>query len=218
MAYWDARLMFELYLFDYLRKNNMHQTAEIFYREANLTFDPSMPAAIDVLKGFLHEWWSFFYDMYRSRQLTDCGSQQSLSNMVEQMMEAKQQLDPSPSRNYVMDEQTISRSLASADSDTGVNPMESMGFPLIVADPSPFSSSSLLHQQDIFTSTSTLNLPGSFLNLTSQEVGSLVFEAAKKATIPSDKSSGLCEKEEKRKKGEREGANHGIDRRHQRYQ
>lgn len=22
----------------------MHQTAEIFYREANLTFDPSMPA------------------------------------------------------------------------------------------------------------------------------------------------------------------------------
>lgn len=31
-------------------------------------------------------------------------------------MEAKQQLDPSPSRNYVMDEQTISRSLASADS------------------------------------------------------------------------------------------------------
>ncbi|KAJ0083448.1 hypothetical protein Patl1_31170 [Pistacia atlantica] len=185
---WDARLMFELYLFDYLRKNNMHQTAEIFFREANLSFDPSIPTSIDVPDGFLHEWWSFFFDMFTSRQLTNCGSEESPSNMVEQTMEAMQQLDPSPSRQYVMNEQTISCLLAGADSwfNTGDNAIEPMRFPLIGAEQIPLGISSSLHQQDILASTSLSNLPGNLPNLTAQEVGCSVVAAARKANIPSE--------------------------------
>ncbi|KAF5473073.1 hypothetical protein F2P56_009716 [Juglans regia] len=63
---WDAEKMFELYLHDYLMKRKMHKTAAIFRNEANLG-----ETHVDVVspEGFLHEWWSMFYDVYASRQL-----------------------------------------------------------------------------------------------------------------------------------------------------
>ncbi|XP_044507054.1 uncharacterized protein LOC123226574 [Mangifera indica] len=169
----------------------MHQTAEIFFREANLTFDPRIPTAIDLPEGFLHEWWSFFYDVYISRQLKDCSSEESPSNMDEQMTEAMQQIDPSLSEQYLMNEQTISDLLASADSgfDTGVNAMESMTFPLIGAEQIPFDIQSLLHEEDVLTSTPLLNLPGNLVNLTAQEVDYSVLAAARQANTPSEESA-----------------------------
>eukprot|EP00261_Vitis_vinifera_P034784 XP_019076027.1 PREDICTED: transcriptional corepressor LEUNIG_HOMOLOG-like [Vitis vinifera] len=59
--------MFEYYLYDYLLKNKMGETAEIFGREANLNFDLTRPPLVDTPDGFLHEWWGIFYDMFRSR-------------------------------------------------------------------------------------------------------------------------------------------------------
>lgn len=40
---WFGLCRFERYLHDYLKKKNMHQTAEIFRREADVTIDPAVP-------------------------------------------------------------------------------------------------------------------------------------------------------------------------------
>ncbi|KAJ9168820.1 hypothetical protein P3X46_020304 [Hevea brasiliensis] len=63
---WDAKKMFDLYLHDYLVKRNLHKTAAIFRNEANVGENP---VAVDSFDGFLHEWWTLFYDVYASRQL-----------------------------------------------------------------------------------------------------------------------------------------------------
>ncbi|KAG7959018.1 hypothetical protein I3843_10G050400 [Carya illinoinensis] len=63
---WDAGKMFELYLHDYMVKRKMHKTAAIFRNEANVG---DTQVVVDSTEGFLHEWWSPFYDTYASRQL-----------------------------------------------------------------------------------------------------------------------------------------------------
>ncbi|XP_037492439.1 transcriptional corepressor LEUNIG_HOMOLOG isoform X4 [Jatropha curcas] len=60
---WDAEKMLDLYVHDYLVKRKLHNTAAIFQKEANVGANP---VAID---GFLHEWWTLFYDLYASKQL-----------------------------------------------------------------------------------------------------------------------------------------------------
>ncbi|KAM7525084.1 hypothetical protein LguiA_014986 [Lonicera macranthoides] len=62
---WNPYQMLDLYIHDYMVKNNMPQTAEIFAREANVS--PQHRVAIDVPEGFLNEWWSIFWDMYSAR-------------------------------------------------------------------------------------------------------------------------------------------------------
>ncbi|RZC00051.1 hypothetical protein D0Y65_022430 [Glycine soja] len=61
---WSTRRTFERFLYDYLIKRNMHQTAEVFRYESNLQLDPcaSSSDAMNVPKGFLEEWWSLNYD------------------------------------------------------------------------------------------------------------------------------------------------------------
>ncbi|KAK7305340.1 hypothetical protein VNO77_43245 [Canavalia gladiata] len=54
--------VFERYVYDYLVKRNMYQTAETFKNETNLQLDPNVASTIDVPEGFLLEWWSFNYD------------------------------------------------------------------------------------------------------------------------------------------------------------
>ncbi|GLT80951.1 hypothetical protein SLA2020_523610 [Shorea laevis] len=61
---WDFQKAFDLYLYDYLVKKNRRKTAAIFKAEANV----DKPVLIDTPMGFLHEWWSIFYDVYVSRQ------------------------------------------------------------------------------------------------------------------------------------------------------
>ncbi|KAF2303315.1 hypothetical protein GH714_016594 [Hevea brasiliensis] len=62
----DKYRKFDLYLHDYLVKRNLHKTAAIFRNEANVGENP---VAVDSFDGFLHEWWTLFYDVYASRQL-----------------------------------------------------------------------------------------------------------------------------------------------------
>ncbi|XP_050370819.1 transcriptional corepressor LEUNIG-like [Argentina anserina] len=63
--FWDAEKMLDLYVHDYLVKKNMHSTAAIFRREADVYSET--PVVIDTKDGFLNEWWTLFYDMYSSR-------------------------------------------------------------------------------------------------------------------------------------------------------
>ena len=68
---------FEYYLYDYLVKNNMGETAEIFRREANLNFDPTRPprniffslslgfySVWQVVDAFLHVGLSFIWSNF----------------------------------------------------------------------------------------------------------------------------------------------------------
>ncbi|KAL6967620.1 hypothetical protein U1Q18_033429 [Sarracenia purpurea var. burkii] len=103
---WDNRAMFERYLYDYFIKNGMHNTAEIFRREANLTFHPVSLPAIDVPDGFLHEWWLTFYEMFRAWQPKNPDDNGG-SSEVEHVANVSQQGDPSLWKEQEMNEQMI---------------------------------------------------------------------------------------------------------------
>ncbi|XP_011086057.1 uncharacterized protein LOC105167896 isoform X2 [Sesamum indicum] len=63
MEHWDPQMMLDLYIHNYMIRNNMHETAEIFAREANVC--PKV-VALDPPEGFLSEWWSLFWSVYSS--------------------------------------------------------------------------------------------------------------------------------------------------------
>lgn len=54
------------------------------------------------------------------------------------------------------------------------------------AEQIPFDIQSLLHEEDVLTSTPLLNLPGNLVNLTAQEVDYSVLAAARQANTPSE--------------------------------
>ncbi|KAK7412357.1 hypothetical protein VNO78_03812 [Psophocarpus tetragonolobus] len=56
-----------LYLHDYMIKRGMHNAAEMFKKEAQIPDHPVF-SVIDSPDGFLHEWWSIFYEVFTSRQ------------------------------------------------------------------------------------------------------------------------------------------------------
>ncbi|KZV57570.1 hypothetical protein F511_03030 [Dorcoceras hygrometricum] len=61
MEGWDAQMMLDEYIRDYMMKNNMYEAAYIFTEEANIC---DRPVVIDSKEGFLAEWWSLFWDVY----------------------------------------------------------------------------------------------------------------------------------------------------------
>nr|XP_011460664.1 PREDICTED: transcriptional corepressor LEUNIG-like [Fragaria vesca subsp. vesca] len=65
LDFWDAEKMLDLYVHDYMVKKNMHKTAAIFRKEADVYSES--PVVIDTKEGFLNEWWTVFYDMYSLR-------------------------------------------------------------------------------------------------------------------------------------------------------
>ncbi|KAL3522293.1 hypothetical protein ACH5RR_015127 [Cinchona calisaya] len=65
MGDWDAQKILDKYIHDYMKRKNMHETAEIFAQEANV--DDKAAVAIDAPEGFLKEWWSLFWDVFSSR-------------------------------------------------------------------------------------------------------------------------------------------------------
>ncbi|RDX76208.1 Transcriptional corepressor LEUNIG-HOMOLOG, partial [Mucuna pruriens] len=69
---WDADRILRLYLHDYMIKRGMHNAAEIFKNEAQVPDNPVdmkfLDSVIDSPDGFLHEWWSIFYEVFTSRQ------------------------------------------------------------------------------------------------------------------------------------------------------
>ncbi|KAL5219518.1 hypothetical protein ABZP36_020202 [Zizania latifolia] len=61
---WEADKMLDVYIYDYLVKRNLHNTAKAFMTEGKVATDP---VAIDAPGGFLFEWWSIFWDIYHAR-------------------------------------------------------------------------------------------------------------------------------------------------------
>ncbi|KAL9273633.1 Transcriptional corepressor LEUNIG-like protein [Drosera capensis] len=58
----SSEMSLKRYLLDYLKRREMHKTAAVFAREANV---PESPVAIDSPPyGFLTEWWAIFSDAY----------------------------------------------------------------------------------------------------------------------------------------------------------
>ncbi|XP_040377900.1 transcriptional corepressor LEUNIG_HOMOLOG-like isoform X2 [Oryza brachyantha] len=61
---WEADKMLDVYIYDYLVKRNLHNTAKAFMSEGKVATDP---VAIDAPGGFLFEWWSIFWDIFDAR-------------------------------------------------------------------------------------------------------------------------------------------------------
>ncbi|XP_054805840.1 transcriptional corepressor LEUNIG_HOMOLOG isoform X2 [Prosopis cineraria] len=61
---WEADKMLDVYIYDYLVKKKLHNTAESFMTEGKVAPDP---VAIDAPGGFLFEWWSVFWDIFIAR-------------------------------------------------------------------------------------------------------------------------------------------------------
>ncbi|XP_024158090.1 transcriptional corepressor LEUNIG_HOMOLOG isoform X1 [Rosa chinensis] len=87
--FWDAEKMLDLYLHDYMVKKNMHSTAEIFRREADVYSES--PVVIDTKEGFLNEWWTLFYDVYSSRAQLKHQDQAKVEAPVQERRENEQQ-------------------------------------------------------------------------------------------------------------------------------
>ncbi|KAJ7957724.1 Transcriptional corepressor LEUNIG [Quillaja saponaria] len=61
---WEADKMLDVYIYDYLVKKKLHNTAKSFMTEGKVAPDP---VAIDAPGGFLFEWWSVFWDIFIAR-------------------------------------------------------------------------------------------------------------------------------------------------------
>ncbi|CAN8247716.1 unnamed protein product [Cochlearia groenlandica] len=61
---WEADKMLDVYIYDYLTKKKLLNTAKSFMTEGKVSPDP---VAIDAPGGFLFEWWSVFWDIFIAR-------------------------------------------------------------------------------------------------------------------------------------------------------
>ncbi|KAL7151742.1 hypothetical protein ABFS83_04G052000 [Erythranthe nasuta] len=61
---WEADKMLDVYIYDYLKKRNLLNSAKAFMTEGKVATDP---VAIDAPGGFLFEWWSVFWDIFIAR-------------------------------------------------------------------------------------------------------------------------------------------------------
>ncbi|KAH0930207.1 hypothetical protein HID58_015934 [Brassica napus] len=62
---WEADKMLDVYIYDYLVKKKLHNTAKSFMTEDRLHDYSNV--AIDAPGGFLFEWWSVFWDIFIAR-------------------------------------------------------------------------------------------------------------------------------------------------------
>ncbi|CAI9772750.1 unnamed protein product [Fraxinus pennsylvanica] len=79
----DAQKMFDLYIHDYMVRNNMHTSADIFAREAEVIPNARVIIlndfiwfflAINPRKELLTDWWSLFLDVYNARAGAGAGA------------------------------------------------------------------------------------------------------------------------------------------------
>ncbi|KAL2579595.1 hypothetical protein AAZV13_15G070900 [Glycine max] len=92
---WDADKILRLYLHDYMVKRGMHNAAEIFKKEAQVPDHP-VYSVVDSPDGFLHEWWSIFYEVFTSRQGKDQETGQGSSSKLVPMMTQNARNDAPP--------------------------------------------------------------------------------------------------------------------------
>ncbi|XP_054800101.1 transcriptional corepressor LEUNIG-like isoform X2 [Prosopis cineraria] len=90
--HWDPDKMLQLYILDYMKRRGMDKTAEIFQTESDVM---NAPVVIQSREGFLHEWWSVFYDIYASRHLKhqEIGPEAS-SNALQNTSNGRRNLPP----------------------------------------------------------------------------------------------------------------------------
>ncbi|XP_047267411.1 transcriptional corepressor LEUNIG_HOMOLOG-like [Capsicum annuum] len=61
MESWNAQMMLDKYIYNYLVTKGLHKTAEVFSIEANVVNPTNV-------EGYLMEWWDGFYDIYNTYQ------------------------------------------------------------------------------------------------------------------------------------------------------
>ncbi|XP_019449826.1 PREDICTED: transcriptional corepressor LEUNIG_HOMOLOG-like isoform X1 [Lupinus angustifolius] len=84
---WEADKMLDVYIYDYLVKKKLHNTAKAFMTEGKVSPDP---VAIDAPGGFLFEWWSVFWDIFIVRT-NDKHSETAAAYLEAQHIKAKEQ-------------------------------------------------------------------------------------------------------------------------------
>ncbi|MQL71672.1 hypothetical protein Taro_003997 [Colocasia esculenta] len=84
---WEADKMLDVYIYDYLLKRNLHDSAKAFMAEGKVSADP---VAIDAPGGFLFEWWSVFWDIFIART-NEKHSEVAASYIEAQQMKAREQ-------------------------------------------------------------------------------------------------------------------------------
>ncbi|CAN6486218.1 unnamed protein product [Victoria cruziana] len=83
---WEADKMLDIYIYDYLLKRNMQNSAKAFMAEGKVTGDP---VAIDAPGGFLFEWWSVFWDIFIART-NEKNSEVGAAYMETQQLKARE--------------------------------------------------------------------------------------------------------------------------------
>ncbi|TXG72565.1 hypothetical protein EZV62_001144 [Acer yangbiense] len=84
---WEADKMLDVYIYDYLVKKKLLNTAKSFMTEGKVAPDP---VAIDAPGGFLFEWWSVFWDIFIART-NEKHSEAAASYIEAQQIKAKEQ-------------------------------------------------------------------------------------------------------------------------------
>ncbi|KAH9649947.1 transcriptional corepressor LEUNIG-like protein [Citrus sinensis] len=84
---WEADKMLDVYIYDYLVKKKLHNTAKSFMTEGKVAPDP---VAIDAPGGFLFEWWSVFWDIFIART-NEKHSEPAASYIEAQQIKTKEQ-------------------------------------------------------------------------------------------------------------------------------
>lgn len=117
--------MLDVYIYDYLVKRNLHNSAKAFMNEGKVATDP---VAIDAPGGFLFEWWSIFWDIFDARtrdkppqgataasiDLMKSREQQMRIQLLQQQNAHLQRRDPNhPSVNGAMNNSDVSAFLVS---------------------------------------------------------------------------------------------------------
>ncbi|CAI8602015.1 unnamed protein product [Vicia faba] len=90
---WEADKMLDVYIYDYLVKKKLHNTAKSFMTEGKVSPDPvanTENAAIDAPGGFLFEWWSVFWDIFIART-NEKHSENAAAYLETQQIKAKEQ-------------------------------------------------------------------------------------------------------------------------------
>ncbi|KAL9146370.1 hypothetical protein ABFS82_13G105800 [Erythranthe guttata] len=108
MADWNAQKMLDLYVYDYMIRKNMHQSAQNFMREAGVT-----PKTVEIgsAEGFLVEWWSLFWDVYTGRlakntRTTSVSPSEAIEG-AENVLQNVRPVPPMPDLNEMMQLQNI---------------------------------------------------------------------------------------------------------------
>ncbi|KAK6935775.1 LIS1 homology motif [Dillenia turbinata] len=182
------RCRLERYIYDYLMKKNCHQTAEIFKQEAGVEIDEKSPPAIDVLDGFLHEWWLTFYDMYcaRHRNLHQLTDKPSILAEDEQVINTHGDIFPgkhSMNAQYTWHQGDNSGSGLTAEN---IIPLSALGWaPSDVKRENEGCLSSESQKELLACGTESLKPLRSLADLLPQDIGSSAEEVLKMASMPS---------------------------------